>query len=82
MAYHCYNYAYLGDEQVEQFVIFMGASEIESFMAKYYETCIACSDLKVYVSTILDHCPEYFSKIRISLNIKRDSFMHSQFART
>ena len=40
MAYHCYNYAYLGAEQVEQFVIFMGASEIESFMTKYYETCI------------------------------------------
>ena len=26
MGYHCYNYAYLWAEQVEQFVIFMGAS--------------------------------------------------------
>ena len=56
MSYHCYNYAYLGAEQVEQFFILMRASEMESLMAKNYETCIACNDLKDYVSSILDYC--------------------------
>ena len=77
MAYHCYNYAYLGAEQVEQFVIFMGASEIESFMAKYYETCIACNDLKSYVSAILDHCLEYFSNNPYIIDYKK-RFIHAQ----
>src|SRR3954469_17890364 len=39
----------------------MGASEIESFMSEKYETCVACHDLKYYVSSILDHCIENFS---------------------
>ena len=71
MGYHCYNYAYLGAEQVEQFVIFMGASEIESFMTKYYETCIACNDLKSYVSAILDHCLEHFSNNHYIIDYKK-----------
>ena len=39
----------------------MGASEIESFMSKNYETCVACNDLKDMVSSILDYCIENFS---------------------
>ena len=39
----------------------MGASEIESFMSKNYETCVACNDLKDMVSSILDYCMENFS---------------------
>ena len=77
MGYHCYNYAYLGAEQVEQFVIFMGASEIESFMTKYYETCIACNDLKSYVSAILDHCLEYFSNNPYIIDYK-ERLIHAQ----
>ena len=77
MGYHCYNYAYLGAEQVEQFVIFMGASEIESFMAKYYETWIACIDLKSYVSAILDHCLEYFSNNPYIIDYK-ERLIHAQ----
>ena len=61
MNYHWNNYIVLGFEEVEQFVIFMGASEIESFMSKNYETCVACNTLKDYVSSILDYCTEYFS---------------------
>src|SRR4051794_10853176 len=36
--YHWNNYIHLGFEEVEQFVLFMGASEIESFMSENYET--------------------------------------------
>ena len=61
MNYHWNNYIHLGFEEVEQFVLFMGASEIESFMSKNYETCVACKDLKDMVSSILDHCIENFS---------------------
>ena len=60
--YHWNNYIHLGFEEVEQFVLFMGASEIESFMSKNYETCAACHDLKDYVSSILDYCIENFRK--------------------
>src|SRR4051794_3029907 len=55
------NNIHLGFEEVEQFVLFMGASEIESFMSENYETCVAFHDLKDYVSSILDHCIENFS---------------------
>ena len=63
----------------------MGASEIESFMAKYYETCIACNDLKSDVSAILDHCLEYFSNNPYIIDYKKThscTRMHSQFAGT
>src|SRR6185369_8213392 len=39
----------------------MGASEIDSFMSKNYETCVACNKLKETVSFILDYCLENFS---------------------
>ena len=52
--YHWNNYIHLGFEEVEQFVLFMGASEIESLMYKNYKTCVACNNLKYYVSSILD----------------------------
>ena len=77
MSYHCYNYAYLGAEQVEQFVLFMGASEIESFMAKNYETCIACKDLKDYVSSILDYCLENYSNNPYIIDYK-ERLIHAQ----
>ena len=47
-------YIHYGFEEVEQFVLLMGASEIESFMVKNYETCVVCKDLKDYVSSILN----------------------------
>src|SRR3954465_8793920 len=59
--YHLNNYIHLGFEEVEQFVLFMGASEIESFMSENYETCVACHDLKDYFSSILDYCIENIS---------------------
>ena len=59
--YNRNSYIHFGFEEVEQFVLFMGASEIESFMSKNYETCVACHDLKDYVSSILDYCTENFS---------------------
>src|SRR4051794_156708 len=58
---HWNNHIHLAFEEVEQFVLFMGASEIGSFMSENYETCVACHDLKDYVSSILDHCIENFS---------------------
>ena len=61
MNYNWNNYIHLGFEEVEQFVLFMGASEIESFMAKNYETCVACKDLKDYVSSILNFCNESYT---------------------
>ena len=61
MNYHWNNYIDLGFEEVEQFVLFMGASEIESFMSKNYETCVACKNLTDFVSSILDYCIENFS---------------------
>ena len=61
MNYNWNNYIQLGFEEVEQFILFMGAFEIESFMAKNYETCFACKDLKDYVSSILDFCIEHYS---------------------
>ena len=61
MNYHWNNYIHLGVEEVEQIVLLMGASEIDSFMAKNYETCVACNKLKETVSFILDYCLENFS---------------------
>ena len=59
--YNWNSYIHFGFEEVEQFVIFMGASEIESFMSKNYETCAVCKDLKDYVSSILNFCIESYS---------------------
>ena len=59
--YHWNNYIHLGFEEVVQFVLFMGASKIESFMSKNYETCAACNKLKDMVSSILDYSIENFS---------------------
>ena len=55
----------------------MGASEIESFMAKYYETCISCNDLKGYVSAILDYCLENFSNNSYTIDY-REKLIHAQ----
>jgi hypothetical protein len=55
----------------------MGASEIESFMAKNYETCIACKDLKDYVSSILDHCIEHYSNNPYIIDYK-ERLIHAQ----
>ena len=46
-------------------------------MAKYYETCISCNDLKVYVSDILDHCLEYFSNNSYIIDYK-ERLIHAQ----
>ena len=77
MNYHWNNYIHLGFEEVEQFVLFMGASEIESFMSKNYETCVACRDLKGMVSSILDYCIENFSNNCYIINYK-ERLSHAQ----
>ena len=59
--YHRNNYIHLGFEEVEQFVSFMGASEILAFMSENYETCVACHELKDYVSSIFEWCIKTFS---------------------
>lgn len=77
MNYHWNNYIHLGFEQVKQFVLFMGASEIESFVSKYYETCVACHDLKGLVSSILDYCIDNFSNNCYIINYK-ERLSHAQ----
>ena len=52
--YHWVNYIHLGAEQVEPFITFMAASEIDSFMAENNETCIASKGLKFTSSFILN----------------------------
>ena len=75
--YHWNNYIHLGFEEVEQFVLFMGASEIESFMAKNYETCIACKNLKDHVSSILDYCIEHYNNNPYIIDYK-ERLSHAQ----
>src|SRR4051812_35267768 len=82
--YHWNNYIHLGFKEVEQFVLFMGASEIESFMSENYETCVACHDLKYYVASILDHCIEncsnnfYIIDYKERLNCAQECILHLQ----
>ena len=75
--YHWNNYIHLGFEEVEQFVLFMGASEIESFMSKNYESCVVCNNLKDMVSSILDYCLEYFSNNSYIIDYK-ERLIHAQ----
>ena len=75
--YHWDNYIHLGFEEVEQFVLFMGASEIDSFMAKNYETCVACNKLKETVSFILYYCLENFSNNCYIIDYK-ERLIHAQ----
>ena len=53
--YHTWNYAHLGMEEVEQFVIFMAAYELYTFIDEH-ETCPIASQFKVLIATILDLC--------------------------
>ena len=48
MNYHWNNYIHLGFEEVEQFVLFMGASEIESFMSKTMKPVLLVKTLKIW----------------------------------
>ena len=59
--YHWLNYTHLGAEQVEQFVTFVAASEVDSFMAENYETCMASNKLKFTSSWILNYFLENLS---------------------
>jgi hypothetical protein len=53
--YHTWNYAHLGMEEVEQFVIFMAAYELYTFIDEH-ETCPIASQFKVFIANILDLC--------------------------
>ena len=77
MNYHWNSYIHLGVEEVEQFVLLMGASEIDSFMAKNYETCVPCNKLKDTVSFILDYCLENFSNNCYIIDYK-ERLIHAQ----
>ena len=59
--YHTWNYAHLGMEEVEQFVIFMAAYELYTFIDEH-ETCPIASQFKVLIATILDLCIVEFNE--------------------
>ena len=69
--YHWLNYTHLGAEQVEQFVTFVAASEVDSFMAENYETCMASNKLKFTSSWILNYCLENFSNNDYIIDYKK-----------
>ena len=46
-------------------------------MSKNYETCIACKDLKDYVSSILDYCIEHYSNNPYIIDYK-ERLIHAQ----
>ena len=68
--YHWVNYIHLGAEQVEQFITFMAASEIDSFMAENYETCIASKGLKFTSSFILNYGLDNFRKNEYTIDYR------------
>ena len=53
--YHRCDYAHLGMEQVEQFVIYMEASELDTFICEH-ETCPVASKFKSSIIGILNYC--------------------------
>jgi len=53
--YHTWNYAHLGMEEVEQFVIFMAAYELYTFINEH-ETCPVASKFKDLIGGILNLC--------------------------
>ena len=59
--YHTGNYAHLGVEEVEQFVIYMGAYELYTFIDEH-ETCPIASECKVTISNILNICINNFDE--------------------
>ena len=69
--YHTGNYARLGMEEVEQFVIFMGAYELYTFIDEH-ETCPIASHYKVFIANLLEICIREFDKISMLLTQGRD----------
>jgi len=55
-SYHRGVYAHLGMEQVEQFVTFMAAYELETFIDKNYETSAVASKFKSAITLIINYC--------------------------
>ena len=59
--YHTWNYAHLGMEEVEQFVIFMAAYELYTFIDEH-ETCPIASHYKVFIANLLEICIREFDE--------------------
>ena len=59
--YHTGNYAHLGMAEVEQFVIFMGAYELNTFIDEH-ETCPIASQSKNMIAIILNICIDEFDE--------------------
>ena len=54
-SYHRGDYAHLGMEQVEQFVTFMAAYELETFIDENYETSAVASKFKSVITLIINY---------------------------
>ena len=59
--YHTGNYAHLGMKEVEQFVLFMGAYELYTFIDEN-ETCPIASKWKVTITNLLNKCIDEFDE--------------------
>ena len=59
--YHTGNYAHLGMAEVEQFVIFMAAYELNTFIDEH-ETCPVASQFKYLIAIILNICINEFDE--------------------
>ena len=59
--YHTGSYAHLGMEEVEQFILFMGAYELYTFMDEH-EICPTTSKFKVTITDILNICINEFNE--------------------
>ena len=55
-SYHRGDYAHLEMEQVEQFVTFMAAFELETFIDENYETSVVASKFKSVITLIINYC--------------------------
>ena len=59
--YHTVNYAHLGMEEVEQFVLFMGAYALYTFIDEH-ETCPIASKCRVTITNLLNICRNEFDE--------------------
>jgi hypothetical protein len=55
-SYHTYNYVPLGIKEVEQFVIFMAAYELKTFIDEIYETSGVANKHDSEITLILNYC--------------------------
>ena len=78
-SYHEKNYDYFDIRLVEQFVAFMGASEVDFLINKKYETCAIARDLKEASSFILKYCKENFCGNAYVINYAKKSCCHGKY---